>query len=238
MTDDIKNPTTEKAEKAKPKPRRVGQVLERGANKWLIRIFRGYKPNGQNDYFNKTFHGTKKDAEKWLRGALARRDRGETLEDPDITFEALVIEWLESKKRKARTQEIYRDNFKYYIEKSFGSARISSITSRDVQKWVNGMVNKPLDSDTIRMAYGTFRSAIRYALDHEMLSKNPLARVEIPKKEKRKANVLEPDEALKVLEVCRAEPTGVFVAFLLWAGCRPNEATGLQWKDVNWEKGS
>src|SRR5262249_36316396 len=118
------------------------------------------------------------------------------------------------------------------------SARISSITSRDVQKWVNGMVNKPLDSDTIRMAYGTFRSAIRYALDHEMLSKNPLARVEIPKKEKRKANVLEPDEALRVLEVCRAEPAGVFVAFLLWAGCRPNEATGLQWKDVNWEKGS
>jgi hypothetical protein len=46
-------------------------VLERGANKWLVRIFRGYKPNGANDYFNKTFHGAKKEAEKWLRGALA-----------------------------------------------------------------------------------------------------------------------------------------------------------------------
>jgi hypothetical protein len=48
----------------KPKSRRVGQVLERGENKWLIRIFRGYKPNGANDYFNKTFRGAKKDAEK------------------------------------------------------------------------------------------------------------------------------------------------------------------------------
>jgi hypothetical protein len=37
-----------------PKSRRVGQVLERGPNKWLIRIFRGYKPNGQNDYFKLT----------------------------------------------------------------------------------------------------------------------------------------------------------------------------------------
>jgi hypothetical protein len=57
----------------KPKTRRVGQIIARGPNKWLTRIFRGYKPDGQNDYFNKTFHGTKTDAEKWLRGALAWR---------------------------------------------------------------------------------------------------------------------------------------------------------------------
>ena len=68
-----------------------------------------------------------------------------------------------------------------------------------------------------------------------MLSKSPLTGVEIPKKEKRKANVLEPEEALKVLEVCRTEPGGIFAAFLLWAGTANR---GLQWKDVNWEKGS
>jgi hypothetical protein len=43
---------------------RVGQVIERGENKYLIAIFRGYKPNGTNDYFYKTFHGPKKEAEK------------------------------------------------------------------------------------------------------------------------------------------------------------------------------
>jgi len=31
---------------------------------------------------------------------------------------------------------------------------------------------------------------------------------------------------------------GIFAAFLLWAGTRPNEAAGLQWKDVDWERGS
>jgi integrase len=134
--------------------------------------------------------------------------------------------------------ELYRDCYKYYIEKSFGEARISSITSRDVQKWVNGLVKKPYDSDTVRMSYNVFRGAVRYALDHEMLMKNPLAAVEVPKKEKRKANVLTPEEALKVLDVCRDEPMGIFAAFLLWAGTRPNEALALQWKDVDWERGS
>jgi len=106
-----------------PKTRRVGQVLERGPNRWLVRIFIGYKPNGANDYFNKTIRGTKKDAEKWLRGALARQDRGEPLEDPDVLFEALYNEWFDSKKkkRKARTLEIYADNYKYYIGPTFGA---------------------------------------------------------------------------------------------------------------------
>jgi integrase len=223
--------------KKKPKPRRVGQVLARGPNKWLIRIFRGYKPNGGNDYFNKTFHGTKTDAEKWRAAAQARKDRGEPLEDPDITFEALYDEWMASEKRAPKTVEIYRDNFKYYIGPAWASARISSIMSRDVQKWVNSMAGK-YASATVRIAYGPFRSAIRYALDHEMLLKSPLRGIKLPKKEKRKANVLEPAEALKVLDVCRTERGGIFAAFLLWAGTRPNEAGGLQWKDVNWEKGS
>jgi integrase len=230
----------EKAMKAKKKPksRRVGQALERRLNKWLIRVFIGYKPNGQNDYFNKTFHGTKTEAEKWLRGALARRDRGEPLEDPDVTFAALFDEWLASKKRKARTAQLYQENFDYYIKPTFGDAPISSINSRAVQKCVSGLVNDNYAADTVRLAYAIFRGAIKYALDHEMLLKNPLKRVEILGKGKRKANVLEPEEAAKVLDACKAEPGGIFAAFLLWAGCRPNDAAALQWKDVDLEKGS
>jgi integrase len=219
----------------KPKTRRVGQVLERGPNKWLIRIFIGYKPNGQNDYFNKTFHGAKTEAEKWLRGALARRDRGEPLEDPDVTFAALFEEWIGSKKRKAKTMQLYRENFNYYIKPTFGEAPISSITSRAVQKWVSGLKH---GASTVRLAYSVLRGAIKYAIDHEMLLKNPLKRVEIPGKGKRQANVLEPEEAAKVLKACRAEPGGIFAAFLLWAGCRPNEAAALQWKDVDMGQGS
>jgi len=43
----------EMSEKKANKSRRVGQIIARGPNKWLIRIFIGYKPNGSNDYFNK-----------------------------------------------------------------------------------------------------------------------------------------------------------------------------------------
>jgi hypothetical protein len=43
-------------------------------------------------------------------GALARRDRGEPLEDPKVIFATLFEELLSSKKRKAKTQRLYREN--------------------------------------------------------------------------------------------------------------------------------
>lgn len=223
---------------SKPKTRRTGQVKPRGQNKWLIAIFRGYKPNGSNDYFYKTFNGTKGQAEQWLREALTRRDRGEPIEDPDILFCTLFDKWLKSEKRSPRTQEIYQESYEYYVEKTFGQVRISSINARAVQSWINTLVEKPYSTSTIRFAYKVLRSAIRYALDDEILLKNPLKKIKLPKSEKRKPNILSPDEALDVLNICRSEPGGVFVAFLLWSGTRPNEACGLQWKDIDWEKGS
>jgi hypothetical protein len=120
------NEATDKAGKPerKPKSRRVGQVLERGENRWLIRVFIGYKSNVSNDYFNKTIHGTKKLAEAWLRAALVRKDKGEPLEDPDVTFAVLFEEWLISKKRKAKTLQIYRENFDDYIKPTSGKMPI------------------------------------------------------------------------------------------------------------------
>jgi len=107
-----------------------------------------------------------------------------------------------------------------------------------VQKWINKLVDEDYGADTVRLAYAVFKSCVKYALDHKMLLKSPLAAIELPEKKERKENVLEPDEALKVLDACRVEPMGIFAAFLLWAGTRPNEATALQWKDIDWERGS
>jgi hypothetical protein len=59
----------------KPRARRSGQITERGERKQMIRIFLGRDTSGKRRYHNKTFHGTKKQAEKWLHDALVRLDR-------------------------------------------------------------------------------------------------------------------------------------------------------------------
>jgi integrase len=224
----------------KSKTRRVGQVIERGERKYQIRIFIGYRPDGKNNYFYKTFNGTKTEAEKWLREALSRRDRGEPLEDPNVTFAELVKECLHSKRHelRARTKEMYDDNLRLYILPTFQDVKIADITPRAVQKWINDLVDADHASSTIHTIYSHFRVMVKYAFDSEMITKYPLKKIKLPKKTKRKPNVLAPGEALKVLDAARVEPNGIYAAFLLWSGCRPNEGAALMWSDVDWKNGA
>ncbi|MBO0719200.1 MAG: site-specific integrase [Blastocatellia bacterium] len=246
-----------KTEKSESKSRRrTGQVLPPNAeaarlkkagkdlkdyrgNKWLVRIFLGLKSDGKPNYHNETIHGTRAQAEEWLRAALVRKDKGEPIKDPDIFFSDLFEEWLGVKvgKRTQKTIETYRDYYDYYVKVKFGALKISTITSREIQKWVIDMVEAEYAAETIQLAYTCLRAPIRYALIHDMLRKDPTRGVEIPGKSKRKANVLLPEEAAKALKASRDYPGGAFAAFLIWSGARPNEAGALKWQDIDWTNG-
>jgi hypothetical protein len=58
----------------------VGQFIKRGDRGWVVRIFTGRDDKGKRQYLNKTIHGTKKDAEKYLTATLRDRDLGVFIE--------------------------------------------------------------------------------------------------------------------------------------------------------------
>jgi hypothetical protein len=62
--------TDEQNKKAK-KTRRAGQIVKRGEDRYLIRVFLGRGADGKRLYHNHTFHGTKKNAQTWLNGRVA-----------------------------------------------------------------------------------------------------------------------------------------------------------------------
>lgn len=47
------------------KSRRFGQIIRRGDNKFLVRIFTGTEAGGKRHYHNQTIRDTKKDADKY-----------------------------------------------------------------------------------------------------------------------------------------------------------------------------
>ena len=53
----------------------AGQLIERGKNTWLVRVYLGRDADGKRQYLSKTIHGTKKQAQTWLNKTLTERDR-------------------------------------------------------------------------------------------------------------------------------------------------------------------
>ncbi|QQS46821.1 MAG: hypothetical protein IPM66_23530 [Acidobacteriota bacterium] len=96
--------------KTKSVARRSGQIIDRGENKWLVRVFLGRnETNGKRKYFNKTVRGTKKDAQKYLNSKLREIDLGVFVEPATESIDAYLDKWLISVAKNRVSERTFDD---------------------------------------------------------------------------------------------------------------------------------
>lgn len=216
-----------------------GQIIKRKDKTWLVRIFLGRDANGKRKYFNKTIHGSKKDAQKYLTAKLREKDLGIFVEPSSIGLDEYLDSWLEEV-AKPRLEEStftsYETILRSCIKPKLGSKRLSDIQAYEVQKLYNDMKKQGLSSRTVQYAHFVFSSAMKQAIKWKMLMQNPCELCELPKLEKIEMKYLSPEETKRFLDT--AKDSKHFVTFLLVieSGMRPQEYLSLQWKDIDFEQ--
>lgn len=219
----------------------TGQIIKRGENTWYIRIFLGRDADGKRKYFNKTIHGTKKEAQKYLTAKTREKDLGVFVEPASMPLSEFLDRWLEEiaiNKLRARTFENYESLLNCHVRKILGAKRLSDIQAYEVQKLYNDMKKAKYSPKTIRHVHNVLSSAFKQAVRWKMLMQNPCEFCELPRMEKVEMMYFTPKETTKFLEAAKDDK--FFPAFLLAieTGMRPEEYLGLQWKDVNFENKS
>src|SRR5436190_2050373 len=123
--------------------KRTGQIIGRGENRWLVRIFLGRDSEGSRRYFNKTLNGTtKKDAEKYLRGKLRDKDLGINIEPAAESLAKYLDKWLETSVKprvRPRTYDDYVALMERYVREPLGSMRLSDLRPLHIQKMYRAM---------------------------------------------------------------------------------------------------
>src|ERR1051325_9472021 len=94
----------------------AGQIIKRGDKTWLVRIFLGRDENGKRRYTNKTIHGTKKNAETYLKAKLRDKDLGINIEPASESLDKYLDKWLQSVVR-SRVREATFDDYKYLLKR-------------------------------------------------------------------------------------------------------------------------
>ncbi len=219
----------------------TGQIVKRGDNTWYIRIFLGRDANGKRKYFNKTIHGTKKDAQKYLTAKTREKDLGIFVEPALMPLNEFLDRWLSEiaqNKLRARTFDTYQSLLNCHVRKILGAKRLSDIQAYEVQKLYNDMKKANYSPKTIRHVHNVLSSAFKQAVRWKMLMQNPCEFSELPRMEKVEMMYFTPKETTKFLEAAKDDK--FFPAFLLAieTGMRPEEYLGLQWKDINFENKS
>lgn len=218
----------------------AGQIINRGKNTWLVRVYMGLDGNGKRKYHNKTIHGTKKDAEKYLAGVLRDRDLGLFTEPSKQTLGAYLDQWLQevAKPRlRPRTFTDYEALMNRYVRPALGGRRLDQLTAMDIQKLYNDMLEAGLSARTVRYVHAVLHSALDQALKWGMVARNVTDLVELPRQQKQEMRCLSPEEARRFLEAARGTRWETLFSLMLTTGLRPGEALGLKWADVDFEKG-
>jgi len=217
----------------------AGQINKRSENTWLVRIFLGRDAGGKRKYFNKTIHGTKKDAQKYLTAKMREKDLGVFIEPASMALNEYLDKWLlESAKPRLReaTFENYSYLIKLYVHNELGSRKLSDIKPFDVQKLYNHLTEKGLSARTVRYVHAILTSAFSQAVKWQMLIVNPCNVVDLPRQQKKEMKAFSPEQAQHFLEAAKDDKHGLIFAFALASGMRPEEYLALQWKDISFEK--
>lgn len=222
------------------KKRRSGQIVPKGERKQLIRIFLGYDATGKRRYHNKTFRGTKTEAQTWLNAALVRIEKGEPIEAHPITVDEYLDKWLHQavqKRVREQTFHSYKDLLARHIRPAIGKQRLSDISALTLQTVYSKMLDAGLSARTVRYCHAVVSSAFKQAEKWGILEKDISRLVELPKQERRKKTVLSQEQTALFLQAVNEGPLGVVFNFAISTGMRPEEYLALQWDDIDFHRG-
>jgi integrase len=218
----------------------AGQIIKRGDKVWLVRIFMGRDATGKRRYLNKTIKGTKKDADTYLSKTETAISVGTFVEPSPLTTRDYLSKWLQTAARPRvaeRTFDSYSGLINRYVIEDLGTHKLSDLRPLHIQKLYADMQERGLSARTVRYLHAVLSSALKQAVRWGMLLRNPAELVNLPRQVRKEMHALSPKEATEFLKAAAQDRWGVLFAFALVTGTRPEEYLGLQWKDLDLNKG-
>lgn len=241
MTDQILE--MEPQREGKGASRRTGQIIRRGENRFLCRVFLGRDDvTGKRKYHNATVRGTKKDAQRVLNGILRDIDLGHFAEPSRMTLGEFLDKWLKDSAKPAvsdRTYQNYVWLLKKYVRPVLGGVRLSALKPLEIQSLYTELhQDKRLSAKSVRHVHVTLSGALNQAVKWRLLLQNPACAVDLPKIERKEMLALSTEDVGKFLEAAQSDRYGVMFTFAVITGMRPGEYMGLKWSDIDFDRGT
>ena len=211
-------------------------------NKYGFRIKLIYS-DGREIFQQKSGYASMRIANKERDKMVAELASGKYVVKEKIYVKDFFIHWLEEEIKPRVTESTYRaykNSIYYHIVPRIGNIAINLLNCGHIQEFYEDESKKSHSS--LRMAKAVMDSAMKYALNKQMIVINPTIGVRLPKslpkKEYRKLNINVQKtlsiEQLKVL-INAAKGTSIYlqVLFSSLMGLRISEVNGLKYSDID-----
>lgn len=181
---------------------------------------------------------TKAEAKVKLAKALRERDQG-ALVMQSTTVEAWLTTWLERKSRppkplKPQTMRSYRSKVGQYVIPMIGRRKLTDLRAEHIETMYDQMRADGKAEATIRQTHAILAGALKNAVRADRLAYNPMLKVNPPGTEKAVREQLTVPQARRVLTAAGDDARWWLALFY---GMRQGEVLGLDWSNVDLERG-
>ena len=161
---------------------------------------------------------TRREALERADQIIQERKKGLRTEEGKASLANFLERFLEFYKTEGgvalRTWQDYRYHAEQNLIPAIGAMRLSDLKPRDVDLWLKSLRDRGLGDRTVEYAQAVLRRALQFAVEWEILDRNPAAARFRAAKRKRtvraggiKVQFLNPDAARRFLEVAQGSAT-------------------------------
>lgn len=217
------------------KSRERGQLVKKGPQKYLIRVYLG-RTDGKRKYASKTVNGTKKEADAALVKWLRELDTNEFVKPQDNTNVAnLMEEFLASKVNISKvTMKTYEARVEHQINPYIGFLKLSQVSELRLERLFKDLSERYAAS-TIQKTRTVLSQAFKLAVRRRYVQRNPVLNADLkrPKRAtKGEDRAMTPEEVQKVLKAAEGTHYEAVWHLMMGTGMRPQEACALRWSDI------
>jgi integrase len=134
------------------------------------------------------------------------------------------------------TRASYEGTLAKYLMPQFQEMPLRDMTALTLQKYFSSLGTSQLGGDTVLKIKEVLSSVLGSAVRYDLLIKNPLLAVAIPRNKvvnrKKQKPTVTPEEFERLVELVD-EPYSTMIATAVFSGLRVSELVGLKWGDVH-----
>ena len=160
------------------------------------------------------------------------------------TVEAWLNEWLTlyCPDLKPGTIQTYQSRVERDILPYIGKVQLTQLKNQQIQRLMNTLTEgnpnqKPLSAKTVVNVHGILHKALEQAVAAGLIPSNPSDHIKLPKIKKPELKPFTDDSLSAFLNAIKGDEFERIYIVALFTGMRQSEIIGLQWGDIDWERG-
>jgi integrase len=212
---------------------REGSLTKRPDGRWEARIT---LDNGKRKSF---FARTRQEAARRLTEALRDYEKGLPIVGDKQTLRTYLAEWLEIIRPALRESswQRYEEICRLHLIPQLGGTSLSRLSAQQLNRLYTQKLADGLSPQMVRYIHVTAHKAMQNALHVGLVQRNVASFATAPRKQRRKMQVFNAEQARAFLEAVRGDPFEALYVLAITCAMRLGELLALQWSDVDVEAG-